>query len=66
MIPDKKTVLVGRKVYTRPYSRIKLQDVSMYADPYHPTSPRESNWSVIAGIAGPIMVRSRATKKMDI
>ena len=65
-MPDKNTGLVGKNVYTRPYNRMKPQAVNMYALPYQPTSESEWNWFVIAGIAGPIIVRSRATRKIEM
>lgn len=38
--------------------------VSIYADPYHPISPRLPKSSVMRGIAVAMMVRSSATRKM--
>jgi len=65
-MPDRKTGLVGKKVYIRPYSKMKPAAVSMYALPYHPMSAMLLNSFVMAGIAGPMMVRSRATRKMEM
>ena len=61
-MPDRKTALVEK----RPYSRMKPAAVSMYALPYHPMSSMLLNVFVIAGIAGPMIVRSRATRKMEM
>ncbi|RII14402.1 hypothetical protein CUC08_Gglean003981 [Alternaria sp. MG1] len=65
-MPDRKTGFVGKKVYILPYSRMKPAAVSMYALPYHPMSPMLSNSFVMAGIAGPMMVLSRATRKIEM
>jgi hypothetical protein len=65
-IPDRKTGLVGKKVYMRPYSKMKPAAVSIYELPYHPISPMLLNSFVIAGIAGPMMVLSSATRKIEM
>lgn len=50
------------KVYIFPMNSMKAQDMSKYAEPYHPTSPKELKSLVIAGMATPMTSRSRAVR----
>jgi len=49
----------------RPQSGLKMAAVNMYALPYQPMSSMEWNSSVMLGIAVAMIIRSKATTKID-